>query len=199
MKKCPPEERPAELRKAKDSAKKWARSNRTWDYTEMCELLPHRSSRIALVNELLRRGFFIKNKPQESELAVDLSSDAATTSAGNAVSTSDASTSTADDAVSTSDVTVSTSAAATSTSDIAVSTADSATSTSDASVPPLLDNTMHGQPPCKKARVDAGFPSGRVFCDRKPSARKVARLIEKEGWKANHPKPEDIVNLWRPF
>ena len=26
----------------------------------------------------------------------------------------------------------------------------------------------------------------------------MARLIEKEGWKANHPKPEDIVRLWRP-
>lgn len=36
------------------------------------------------------------------------------------------------------------------------------------------------------------------FTHRKPSAAKVARLIAKEGWKANHPKPEDIALLWKP-
>ena len=87
MKNCPPEERAAELHKAKDSAKEWARSNRTRDYTEICELLPHRPSRIALVNDLLRRGYFIRNMPHESELAVEPASDAATTSADITTST----------------------------------------------------------------------------------------------------------------
>ena len=26
----------------------------------------------------------------------------------------------------------------------------------------------------------------------------MARLIEKEGWKANYPKPDDVVQSWRP-
>ena len=33
---------------------------------------------------------------------------------------------------------------------------------------------------------------------RKPSTAKVARLIAKEGWTVNCPRPEDIVQLWRP-
>ncbi|XP_036376492.1 uncharacterized protein LOC118772334 [Megalops cyprinoides] len=75
-----------------------------------------------------------------------------------------------------------------------------------------------GQPPTKKERVDAEFPSDRVFYDkwrgcqyakrreyllscfshRRPSARKVARQIEKEGWKANHPTAEEILQMWKP-
>lgn len=86
MKKCTPEERAVELRKAKDSAREWSRSNRTWDYTELCELLPHRPCRTALVNDLLRRGFLIKNKPHDSDLAMDPAVDATTNSAASTTS-----------------------------------------------------------------------------------------------------------------
>ncbi len=43
----------------------------------------------------------------------------------------------------------------------------------------------------------SSLPSAQ-FTRRKPSAPKVARLIEKEGWKANYPKPEEIERLWKP-
>lgn len=42
------------------------------------------------------------------------------------------------------------------------------------------------------------FYLSAYFTVRKPSAGKAARLIENEGWKANHPKPGDIRQLWRP-
>ncbi|KTF85095.1 hypothetical protein cypCar_00031836, partial [Cyprinus carpio] len=32
-----------------------------------------------------------------------------------------------------------------------------------------------------------------------PTAAKVAKLIEAEGWTANHPRPEDIIAKWRPL
>uniref|UniRef100_A0A8C1YX48 SET domain-containing protein n=1 Tax=Cyprinus carpio TaxID=7962 RepID=A0A8C1YX48_CYPCA len=32
-----------------------------------------------------------------------------------------------------------------------------------------------------------------------PTATKVAKLIEAEGWTANHPRPEDIIAKWRPL
>lgn len=31
-----------------------------------------------------------------------------------------------------------------------------------------------------------------------PTIHKVAKMIENEGWKANHPRPEDIVAKWQP-
>ncbi|KAK2886180.1 hypothetical protein Q8A67_017017 [Cirrhinus molitorella] len=75
-----------------------------------------------------------------------------------------------------------------------------------------------GQPPTKKQRLSAGFPTDHVLYDkwrniqldqrqeyllsqfthRKLSAAIVGRLIAQEGWTANHPKPEDIVRLWKP-
>lgn len=32
-----------------------------------------------------------------------------------------------------------------------------------------------------------------------PTLVKVAKIIEAEGWTANHPRPEDIVAKWRPL
>uniref|UniRef100_A0A8D3CLM9 SET domain-containing protein n=2 Tax=Scophthalmus maximus TaxID=52904 RepID=A0A8D3CLM9_SCOMX len=75
-----------------------------------------------------------------------------------------------------------------------------------------------GQPPTKKQRTDAGFLPGRVFYDKwrvaqynqraeyllsqysrhPPTVHKVAKIIGKEGWKGNHPRPEDIVAKWKP-
>ncbi|CAM4575487.1 unnamed protein product [Leuciscus chuanchicus] len=59
MKKSTPEERATEVQKAKAWGKEWVRSNRTWDYTQLCVLLPDRRSRVTMVKELLRRVFFL--------------------------------------------------------------------------------------------------------------------------------------------
>lgn len=46
-------------------------TSRTWDYRHLCEILPDRHSRLSVVKELLRRGFFIKTQPDEPELVLD--------------------------------------------------------------------------------------------------------------------------------
>ncbi|KAG1927365.1 nuclear mitotic apparatus protein [Pimephales promelas] len=76
-----------------------------------------------------------------------------------------------------------------------------------------------GQPPNKTQREKAGFPGDRVFYDkwralqyslreqhllskfsrRTPTAAMVAKVIDAEGWTANHPRPEDIMAKWRPL
>ncbi len=71
MKSSTPDERADELQKAKASNREWIRTNRTWDYLQLCEILPDRHSRVSMVKELLRRGFFIKNQPDDSELVLD--------------------------------------------------------------------------------------------------------------------------------
>lgn len=45
---------------------------------------------------------------------------------------------------------------------------------------------------------DFSFSLSAQFTHRKPSAAKVARMIAQEGWTANHPKPEDLVRMWKP-
>ncbi|KAL0185434.1 hypothetical protein M9458_021131, partial [Cirrhinus mrigala] len=77
MKKSPPEERVHEVQKAKASNREWIRKNRTWNYNRLCELLPDRRSRIVMVKELLRRGFFIMNQPQESDMVLEPEDDSA--------------------------------------------------------------------------------------------------------------------------
>ncbi|XP_067235999.1 uncharacterized protein [Chanodichthys erythropterus] len=79
MKTSTSEECVEELQKAKASSKEWTRNNRTWTYGQLCDLLPHRRSRITLVKELLQRGFFILNLPQESEMVLEPEDDAAAT------------------------------------------------------------------------------------------------------------------------
>ncbi|KAL1277210.1 hypothetical protein QQF64_023883 [Cirrhinus molitorella] len=78
MKKSTPEERLDEVQKAKASSREWLRKNRTWNYKQLCELLPDRRSRITMVKELLRRGFFIMNQPEESEMVLDPEGDSTT-------------------------------------------------------------------------------------------------------------------------
>ncbi|KAK2915691.1 hypothetical protein Q8A67_000065 [Cirrhinus molitorella] len=78
MKNSTPEERVDEVQKARASSREWLRKNRTWNYKQLCELLPDRRSRITMVKELLRRGFFIMNQPEESEMVLDPESDSAT-------------------------------------------------------------------------------------------------------------------------
>ena len=36
------------------------------------------------------------------------------------------------------------------------------------------------------------------FTHRKPTVGEVSRAIEKEGWKANFPSPDTILQLWKP-
>lgn len=74
-----PEERAEEFRKARASSREWILNSRTWDYRHLCEILPDTHSRAAMVKELLRRGFFITNQPQESDTAPDPDSDSDTT------------------------------------------------------------------------------------------------------------------------
>ncbi|KAK2863559.1 hypothetical protein Q5P01_003092 [Channa striata] len=82
----------------------------------------------------------------------------------------------------------------------------------------LFPVTLSGQPPTKKQRASTGFPTDRAFYDkwralqygkreeyllakryrRPPTVKKVAEIIGKEGWTANHPRPEDIVANWKP-
>lgn len=78
MKKSTPEERAPEVQKARTSNRDWIRSNRTWDYKKLCEPLSDRWSRITMVKELLRRVFFIKNQPQESDMMLDPDDNSAT-------------------------------------------------------------------------------------------------------------------------
>ncbi|XP_055360600.1 uncharacterized protein LOC114846600 [Betta splendens] len=78
--------------------------------------------------------------------------------------------------------------------------------------------SLNGQPPAKAARVEAGFPQDRSFYDkwraaqfslreshllsqcyrRQPTLNKVARMLEMEGWTANHPSAEQILAKWQP-
>ncbi|XP_016112289.1 uncharacterized protein [Sinocyclocheilus grahami] len=86
MKKSTAEERSDEVQKAKASSREWIRKNRTWNYELLRELLPDRCSRITMVEELLRRGFFIRNQHEESDMVLNpegdsASVDAATTTA----------------------------------------------------------------------------------------------------------------------
>ncbi|KAI2647250.1 N-lysine methyltransferase KMT5A-A [Labeo rohita] len=73
MKTSTPDERAEELQKAKVSNREWIRKGRTWDYDQLCEILPDRPSRLSMMKELLQRGFFIKNQPDDSELATTTS------------------------------------------------------------------------------------------------------------------------------
>ncbi|KAL2093818.1 hypothetical protein ACEWY4_011130 [Coilia grayii] len=81
MKRCTPEERAAEVQKAKKSSKDWIWANRSWNYNDIVALLPHRRCRMALVKELLQRGFFINNMPYIAHSAdlENLAGDTATT------------------------------------------------------------------------------------------------------------------------
>ncbi|XP_073701792.1 uncharacterized protein [Garra rufa] len=81
MKNSTPEERADEVQKARASSREWIRNNRTWSYNRLCELLPDRRSRITMLKEFLRRGFFIRNQPEESEMVLDPEGDSATVDA----------------------------------------------------------------------------------------------------------------------
>ncbi|KAG7500483.1 death domain-associated protein 6-like [Solea senegalensis] len=87
MKTSTREKRAAECRKAKASSSMWVHANRTWYYSKICELVPHRPSRSAVIKDLLRRGFFIMDLPD------DLDMDAEETSSVAMATTSTASTS----------------------------------------------------------------------------------------------------------
>ncbi len=74
--------------KAKSSSREWIRKNRTWDYEQLCPLLPDRRSRITMVKELLHRVFFIINQPEEYEMVLDTEGDLATVDAATTAQSS---------------------------------------------------------------------------------------------------------------
>ncbi len=88
MKKSTPEERAEQVKKARASSREWIRKNRTWDYEQLCQLLPDRRSRITMVKELLHRGFFIMNQPEESDMVLDTEGDSATVDAATTAQSS---------------------------------------------------------------------------------------------------------------
>ncbi|XP_054607924.2 uncharacterized protein [Nothobranchius furzeri] len=72
MRNSTPEERIEELQKATESMKKWVRQGRSWNYDEMCKRFPDKSCRHALVSDLLKMGFFVQNAPHPADMVVDL-------------------------------------------------------------------------------------------------------------------------------
>ncbi|KAK9972711.1 hypothetical protein ABG768_025998 [Culter alburnus] len=68
MKNSTPEERLEEANRAKESTKAWTREARNWDYKEMVKRYPHRPSRLALLEELRQRKFFVANAPNQADL-----------------------------------------------------------------------------------------------------------------------------------
>ncbi|XP_051527929.1 uncharacterized protein LOC127425713 [Myxocyprinus asiaticus] len=95
MKNSMPEERAAEVQKAKESSREWVRANRTWDYTDLCKIVSDRRSRLAMVKELPKRGFFITNKPHDSDMVFDSDGDSITATIAATTSASTSATATA--------------------------------------------------------------------------------------------------------
>ncbi|XP_073689584.1 uncharacterized protein [Garra rufa] len=62
-----PDERAAAADQAQASTRDWARNARVWDFQHLCRLLPDRGYQVAMVKELLRLGFLIRNQPDLSE------------------------------------------------------------------------------------------------------------------------------------
>lgn len=71
------------LQKAKASNTEWVCTGRTWDYHQLCEILPERHSRLSMVKELLSRGFFIQNQPDEPELDLETADSTAVSTPSN--------------------------------------------------------------------------------------------------------------------
>ena len=67
MKDCTPQQRSAELQRAKDSQKEWTKVGRRWDYQELSSLVPDEGSCRALADRMRSKGFFVVNGPAEAE------------------------------------------------------------------------------------------------------------------------------------
>ncbi|XP_062417767.1 uncharacterized protein si:dkey-23a23.2 isoform X2 [Pungitius pungitius] len=79
MKGNTPEERATELQKMKSSSRRFLRVSRCWDYRYMCEILPHKPSRSALLEVFLKLGFLVENQPREADTdSIDASTSEAT-------------------------------------------------------------------------------------------------------------------------
>lgn len=68
MKRSSPEERNAELKKAKQSTKTWTLRCRNWDYVQLSKIIPHNPSRWALVHYLRENEFFVANAPMSEDM-----------------------------------------------------------------------------------------------------------------------------------
>ncbi|KAK9535941.1 hypothetical protein VZT92_005775 [Zoarces viviparus] len=71
MKNNTPEEQATELAEMKDSARLWILESRTWDYKELCGIVPHKPSRVAILKAMLKRHFLVNNPPHEGDLSDD--------------------------------------------------------------------------------------------------------------------------------
>ncbi|XP_028990747.3 uncharacterized protein LOC114846136 [Betta splendens] len=71
MKNASPEERQAEVKRAKESVKNWNRYHRNWDYMELCSLIPDQVSRWNMIRNLREKSFFVAGAPsdQDNEVA----------------------------------------------------------------------------------------------------------------------------------
>ncbi|XP_028444184.1 uncharacterized protein LOC114562117 [Perca flavescens] len=63
MKDCNPEERNAELQRAKESQLQWARKARIWDYADLSAIVQDDPTCRTLTKTLLQRGFLVTNVP----------------------------------------------------------------------------------------------------------------------------------------
>ena len=59
MKDSTPEQRAAELRRAKHSQREWTRVGRRWDYEELLSLVQDEQSCQALAGRMRSKGFFV--------------------------------------------------------------------------------------------------------------------------------------------
>ncbi|XP_039527414.1 uncharacterized protein LOC120479192 [Pimephales promelas] len=217
MKKNTPEERMEETNRAKESAKAWTRQARNWDYKEMVKRYPHRPSRLALLKELCQRDFFVANAPEQADLD---SEEASTSTAGEP---SGAAGGHSEAAV----VSSLTRSSSDDSGEEGTQAVKRRRVEEEVGSPAPDFNAflqafpvgITGQPPNKTQREKAGFPADRVFYDkwralqyslreqhllskfsrRTPTAAMVAKVIDAEGWTANHPRPEDIMAKWRPL
>ncbi|XP_045071711.1 uncharacterized protein LOC123484959 [Coregonus clupeaformis] len=78
MKDNTPEERHAEVERAKASQRTWAKEGRVWDFNDLSSLVKDNASCMALAKTFLERGFFVTNMPQEV-LATDSARQSAAT------------------------------------------------------------------------------------------------------------------------
>ncbi|XP_034549552.1 uncharacterized protein LOC117820035 [Notolabrus celidotus] len=85
MKQSDPEERAAAVREARKSFKDWAKAGRIWDYKALCKMIPDNASRYRVMQDLLQRGCFVTNQPDELDMASAAEPPTAGTSASTAI------------------------------------------------------------------------------------------------------------------
>lgn len=60
-----------ETQRAKRSMKRWIGQARSWDYHELCSFISNKAKRLAFVERLQTRGFFVENLSNAADLVSD--------------------------------------------------------------------------------------------------------------------------------